>query len=172
MNTNHVPQAPGAELAMPTADELFGCWRSEPSPEPEPEFSVAWELANQERARLLVGALAEPGNDDAGDFGPGFYSSLRELHAKETVPADDLMIGVRRRQVAIFASVTSVGKTTLMLNHSLAAAGGQMWKPLLPDAPERPLKIIFIDAESTDDELKVDTMRMLDTIGNREVALD
>jgi hypothetical protein len=114
------------------------------------------------------------GKKDAapGDFGTGFYASLRELHAKQTVPADDLMIGVRRRQVTIFASVTNVGKTTIMLNHALAAAGGQRWAPLMPDKPDRPLKIIFIDAESTDDELKKDTQVMLMTIGNKETALD
>lgn len=124
-------------------------------------------------------ALTPPGGEveaddqaDSGDFGPGFYSSLAELHAKETVPADDLMIGVRRRQVTIFASVTSVGKTTIMLNHCLAAAGGQSWLPLLPTAPERPLKIVFIDAESTDDELKKDTMTMLDTIGNESLVVE
>jgi hypothetical protein len=110
--------------------------------------------------------------EDSGAFplSPGFYSSLRELHAKETVPAEDLMIGVRRRQVTIFASVTSVGKTTIMLNHALAAAGGQSWSPLLPERPERPLKIVFIDAESTDDELKRDTQMMLRTIGNGDLA--
>jgi hypothetical protein len=112
--------------------------------------------------------------DDSGAFPstPGFYSSLRELHAKETVPAEDLMIGVRRRQVTIFASVTSVGKTTIMLNHALAAAGGQNWAPLLPERPERPLKIVFIDAESTDDELKRDTQTMLRTIGNGDLAAE
>jgi hypothetical protein len=111
---------------------------------------------------------------DSGAFplSPGFYSSLRELHAKETVPAEDLMIGVRRRQVTIFASVTSVGKTTIMLNHALAAAGGQSWSPLLPERPERPLKIVFIDAESTDDELKRDTQTMLGTIGNGDLAAE
>jgi len=132
-----------------------------------------------EELRSAGWSLTPPGADkladeqaNAGDFGPGFYSSLRELHAKETIPADDLMIGVRRRQVTIFASVTSVGKTTIMLNHVLAAAGKQMWLPLLPEAPERPLKIIFIDAESTDDELKADTLKMLETIGNSETAID
>jgi hypothetical protein len=82
------------------------------------------------------------------------------------------MIGIRRRQVTIIASVTSVGKTTVILNHCLAAAGGQAWLPLLPEAPERPLKIVFIDAESTDDELKKDTMTMLRSIGNRDLAIE
>jgi len=110
--------------------------------------------------------------DDGSAFGAGFYANLRELHAKETVAADDLMIGVRRRQVTIFASVTNVGKTTVMLNHALAAAGGQAWLPLLPYIPEKPLKVVFIDGESTDDELKKDTRRMLDRIGFAEIALD
>jgi AAA domain len=134
-------------------------------PEEPPDF-LGWPPETE--------AWTQPAKDDATpvDFGSGFYSSLRELHAKETVPADDLMIGVRRRQVTIFASVTSVGKTTIMLNHALAAAGGQRWSPLLPEKPDRPLKIVFIDAESTDDELKKDTQTMLRTIGNKELALD
>lgn len=107
---------------------------------------------------------------DAGEFGPGFYKDLGELHAKVTVPAEDVMIGVRRRQTTIFNSVTDVGKTTVILNHCLAAAGGQKWDPLLPEAPDRPLKVIFVDAESTDDELRTDTENMLATIGNKEIA--
>jgi hypothetical protein len=110
--------------------------------------------------------------DDQAAFGPGFYGSLRELHAKETVPAEDLMSGTRRRQVTIFCSVTNVGKTTIMLNHALAAAGGQSWLPLAPSAPERPLKIVFIDAESTDDELKNDTLTMLRSIGKKDIAIE
>jgi hypothetical protein len=116
--------------------------------------------------------MASAGESGAFPLTPGFYANLRELHAKETVPAEDLMIGVRRRQVTIFASVTNVGKTTVMLNHALAAAGGQSWSPLLPERPERPLKIVFIDAESTDDELKRDTQTMLRTIGNGEIAAE
>jgi len=119
-----------------------------------------------------AGKPKEAKADDPAAFGPGFYGSLKELHAKETVPAEDLMIGVRRRQVTIFASVTSVGKSTIMLNHALAAAGGQRWLPLLPEAPQKPLKIVFVDAESTDDELKKDTMTMLRSIGNREIAIE
>jgi len=136
---------------------------------PEPELSLpGWmDVEPSEPAKPK-----QTKSDDPAAFGPGFYTSLRELHAKETVPADDLMIGVRRRQVTIFASVTNVGKTTVMLNHALAAAGGQMWLPLLPDAPERPLKIVFIDAESTDDELKKDTQTMLRSIGNKEIAIE
>lgn len=110
-------------------------------------------------------------NEDSA-FGPGFYSNLRELHEKETIAADDLMIGVRRRQVTIFASVTNVGKTTVMLNHALAAAGGQPWLPLLTYVPEKPLKVVFIDGESTDDELKKDTRRMLDRIGFADIAVN
>lgn len=116
--------------------------------------------------------LPDGAKDEDSSFGVGFYANLRELHAKETVVADDLMIGVRRRQVTIFASVTNVGKTTVMLNHALAAAGGQPWAPLLPCIPEKPLKIVFIDGESTDDELKKDTRRMLDRIGLADTALD
>jgi hypothetical protein len=74
--------------------------------------------------------------------------------------------------VTIIASVTSVGKTTVIANHCLAAAGGQSWLPLLPQAPARPLKIVFIDAESTDDELKKDTLTMLRSIGNKDVAIE
>lgn len=139
------------------------------------------ELEEAEMARVLAGPPEGwdsyqpqplPTSDDAEAFGVGFYANLRELHEKETVAADDLMIGVRRRQVTIFASVTNVGKTTVMLNHALAAAGGQAWAPLLPYVPERPMKIVFIDGESTDDELKKDTMRMLNRIGFGEIALD
>lgn len=139
------------------------------------------ELEEAEMARVLAGPPEGwdsyqpqplPTSDEAEAFGVGFYANLRELHAKETVAADDLMIGVRRRQVTIFASVTNVGKTTVMLNHALAAAGGQAWAPLLPYVPERPMKIVFIDGESTDDELKKDTMRMLNRIGFAEIALD
>lgn len=150
--SQHAPSSDAHRVASEPPDEPPGFWDSEPQSE-----------TNKPK---------ESKTDDPATFGDGFYSSLAELHAKETVPADDLMVGVRRRQVTIFASVTSVGKTTIMLNHALAAAGGQSWLPLLPEAPQRPLKIVFVDAESTDDELKKDTMTMLRSIGNREIAIE
>ena len=147
-----------------TPEEKIQYWKSQEKARAEKEWQgppPSWDLEP-------IAATT----DDGLAFGIGFYANLRELHAKETVAADDLMIGVRRRQVTIFASVTNVGKTTVMLNHALAAAGGQLWNPLMPDRPERPLKVIFIDGESTDDELKKDTRRMLDRIGCSEIALD
>lgn len=100
----------------------------------------------------------------------GFYDSLRELHEAQTEPADYVLTGVRRRQVTLFLSVTNVGKSTILLNHCLAVAAGKRWAPLLPEAPARPLKVMYFDGESTDDELKQDTLTMLQTIGGKDVA--
>lgn len=113
---------------------------------------------------------AEP---ETGDFPlePGFYASLADFDAAEFETADDVMIGVRRRQVTLFLSVTNAGKTTIMLNHCLAAAAGRKFDPLLPDALERPLKVVYFDAESTADELQRDIKTMLRTIGGRDEAL-
>src|SRR5262249_42508287 len=61
-------------------------------------------------------------------------------------------------------------KTTLLLNTLLAAAGGQRWDPLLPEAPARPLRVIYFDGESTEDELKKDVLAMLNAIGGKAIA--
>jgi len=165
-----IPHAPVAELTMPTAEELFGPDKSQPQPEPLSEDSIAWELADQECARLMAEAM----NDEPPDEPPpysGFYESLKHLHDAQTEPADYVLTGVRRRQVTLFLSVTNVGKSTILLNHCLAAAAAKQWKPLLPDAPARLLKVIYFDGESTDDELKQDTLTMLKTIGGKDSAL-
>lgn len=183
------------EANFPTSDELFG-----PRPRAEtygPDYGIAAEFAEREAARLLVGALFDepapkPGRprpekiekpeaerparseDQPDEFPlePGFYSSLRALDAATPEKADDVMIGVRRRQVTLFVSATNAGKTTILLNHCLAGAGGRKWLPLLPDAPERPLKVIYFDAESTAFELQADTRQMLRSIGNRDQAFE
>jgi hypothetical protein len=162
------------DLEMPTADELFGWAREAPEPEHVSPDSIAWDLADQECARLMAEAMrqaeAKAESDDAPLFS-GFYGSLQELHNKETEPADYVLTGVRRRQVTLFLSVTNVGKSTILLNHCLAAAAGVRWAPLLPEAPARPLKILYFDGESTDDELKQDTLTMLKAIGGKNEAL-
>jgi AAA domain len=175
-------------LEQPTADELFGWARPDPEPAPISPDSIAWDLAEREAARLIAEAIrnesspvlkarGHPGVEVEPDDGfppfAGFYSSLQELHSKQTVPADYVLTGVRRRQVTLFLSVTNVGKTTILLNHCLAAAAAQKWNPLLPDAPSRPLKVLYFDGESTDDELKQDTLTMLRSIdGEREALIN
>ena len=154
----------------------FGCH--------EPDSVCDWRKLRDKLRELAEAAPEwEPGADaegstekpgDADEDTPaysGFYESLKELHDKQTEPADYVMTGVRRRQVTLFLSVTNVGKSTTLLNHTLAAAAARMWRPLLPDAPARPLKVIYMDGESTDDELKQDTLTMLQEIGGKTDAL-
>jgi hypothetical protein len=164
----------GTDLEMPTADELFSWTQSDPEPAPILESSIAWDLADQECARMMAEAMrkaeAKTESEDASLFS-GFYGSLQELHEKKTEPADYVLTGVRRRQVTLFLSVTNVGKTTILLNHCLAAAAARKWEPLLPGAPARPLKVLYFDGESTDDELKQDTLTMLRSIGGKDGAL-
>jgi putative DNA primase/helicase len=114
--------------------------------------------------------LTAQADDDMPPYS-GFYESLQELHDTQTEPADYVLTGVRRRQVTLFLSVTNVGKSTILLNHCLAAAAARAWMPLLPNAPARPLKVLYFDGESTDDELKQDTLTMLKTIGGKNDAL-
>jgi len=128
------------------------------------EAAPEWEPSAQSESST------EDGDDDAPPY-LGFYQSLQELHDKQTEPADYVLIGVRRRQVTLFLSVTNVGKSTTLLNHTLAGTAAQKWAPLLPEAPARPLKVIYIDGESTDDELKQDTLTMLKAIGGKADAL-
>jgi hypothetical protein len=133
------------------------------------ERQAIWDYT-QSQNKAGAGVEASDQADDALPHS-GFYGSLKELHDAQTEPADYVLIGVRRRQVTLFLSVTNVGKSTILLNHCLAAAAGKQWNPLLPDVPARPLKVIYIDGESTDDELKQDTLTMLRTVGGKDAAL-
>jgi len=47
------------ELEMPTADKLFGWARPDPEPAPIPPDSIAWDLADEECARLMVETVLE-----------------------------------------------------------------------------------------------------------------
>ncbi len=128
------------------------------------------DLADVAATAGVEDPTAQADDDDTPPYS-GFYESLQELHDKQTEPADYVLVGVRRRQVTLFLSVTNVGKSTILLNHCLAAAAARQWKPLLPDAPARPLKVLYFDGESTDDELKQDTATMLKAIGGKTDAL-
>src|SRR2546426_8088505 len=77
----------------------------------------------------------------------GFYDSLGELLEAKLPPSEEIIFGGRRGQLSMLVSVTGLGKSTLMLNTAIMAAGGEEVLPLLPKPP-RPIRTIVLDMEA------------------------
>jgi len=99
----------------------------------------------------------------------GFYRSLDELFAANIAEAEEIFYGVNRGQVAQIVSVTNVGKSTLMLNVSLALASGQEYPPLVTKA-SNPRRVLYIDFEATAAELRDDMEKMMLGLRNPDLA--
>lgn len=101
----------------------------------------------------------------------GFYDNFSQLRDAELTEAEELLRGIKRKQVSLVVSSTNVGKTTLMLNSLLAASSGSVFDPLLPEhIAGTPRKVAYFDFESTGSELRADIQRMLRLVKDSEVA--
>ncbi len=101
----------------------------------------------------------------------GFYSSFRDLLDDKVIETEEILLGIRRQEVALVISSTNIGKTTLILNTALSACAGQTCLPLLPGnlaATRR--KIAYFDFEATRSVLRSDVNKMLRKIENREAT--
>jgi KaiC/GvpD/RAD55 family RecA-like ATPase len=99
----------------------------------------------------------------------GFYGSLDELLTANITETEEIFYGVNRGQVAQIVSVTNVGKSTLMLNVSLALASGQECPPLV-HKPSKPRRVLYVDFEATAAELREDMEKMILVLRNPDLA--
>jgi putative DNA primase/helicase len=178
---------PGRKHAVQVARTLHGIASSVKIAElpglPEKGDVSDWLMAGGTTDRLLeiVADAAEwqastTGGSIESDSGlRGFYSSFDALYNSHTKPAEEILIGLRRGQVGALVSSTNIGKTTLSLNHCLMLAagefigqdGGQLPLLLRDSVPRR---ILYVDCESTADELKADIYKMLASVMNKPTA--
>lgn len=104
-------------------------------------------------------------------FRTGFYDSFNDLCNANLLNTEELLVGIRRKQVSMLVSATNVGKTTLMLNTALSACAGQICLPLLPEKlAHKPRKIAYFDFEATAPQLRDDVRQMLWQIDDRSSA--
>jgi putative DNA primase/helicase len=130
-----------------------------------------WIAAGGTRDDLLklVRAVAAGGDG----LTVGFYDSLHDLFSANPAPhGPSILFGIRRGQVGSLLASANVGKTTLLLNTCLSLAAGLRCDPLVPAEPE-PMRVMFVDFESTGGELREDLRVMLGNLpeGKREPAM-
>ena len=74
----------------------------------------------------------------------GLYKSLPELMAASLPDREEVLTGIRRGEVAQLVSVTNVGKTTLLLNATIALLSETLFLPLVTEK-HKPVKVLCVD---------------------------
>lgn len=87
-------------------------------------------------------------------------SSWRELSKREFANTEKILFGLLRGNVGAMFAVTNLGKTTLALNICLSLAAGRTFEPFVKGS-QRGRRVMVIDGESTQPELKADLERMM-----------
>lgn len=81
-----------------------------------------------------------------------------------------VMFGLYRGNIGLLNASTNVGKSTLILNMALSAASNRKFEPLINDETVGK-RILYIDGESTQAELKADIMKMSEKLSDEERRL-
>lgn len=99
-----------------------------------------------------------------------FALSWGELETRGFEIPEFILHETARGEVAQLTSATNIGKTTLLLNLSLALACGRIFPPLVHDFGI-PRKILFLDFETRLSRLKHDIARMTESLDDTEREL-
>lgn len=84
----------------------------------------------------------------------------RDFQHKHFNSPDRILFGLSRGNVGLLVAETNAGKTTLALNLSLSLAAARAFPPFINE-PHSPLRVMYVDGESTPAELQADVARML-----------
>jgi hypothetical protein len=119
------------------------------------------------REALGVSGPMKPGNNPKVFAEPkrptldGVYPSFNDLLKAELPEREEIMTGVRRGEVAQMVSITNVGKSTFLLNSVVALLSGCEFSPLVSKG-HKPVKVLYVDCESTASWLRHDLVVMKD----------
>jgi hypothetical protein len=117
------------------------------------------EYTADEFESLLLGPEFNGRGDDSLLMVEGLGLSWGELSKKEFTNHEKLLFGLRRGNVGVMFAVTNLGKTTLTLNIALTMAAGRTFDPFVK-GKSGGYRVMLIDGESTQPELKADIERM------------
>jgi KaiC/GvpD/RAD55 family RecA-like ATPase len=90
----------------------------------------------------------------------GFYRDFTELERAELPPVEMTFATLPRGQVGMLVAAPDAGKTTLLLNATARLAAGLDFIPLARKPP-RSLRVVYVDFEATEAELRADFEMML-----------
>jgi hypothetical protein len=96
--------------------------------------------------------------------------SWRELSKREFTNTERILFGLMRGNVGTMFAVTNLGKTTLALNICLSLAAGRTFEPFVKGSRDGH-RVMVIDGESTQPELKADLERMMRNWSSQEREL-
>jgi RecA-family ATPase len=88
------------------------------------------------------------------------WKNLGEFLATDFPPVEEVMRHVEKGTLTQFCAATNVGKTTLLLNASIALAGGQPFPPLILEVG-RPRRVLYVDFETGCSKMKDALLKML-----------
>jgi hypothetical protein len=99
-----------------------------------------------------------------------YFENLGELLDAELPHIEEVLKFVERGTVSQFVATTNTGKTTMMLNASLALATGQQLMPLVPEVG-RPRRVLYVDMETSASKAQNALRRMLSVEPYRPPAI-
>ncbi|HWT01584.1 MAG TPA: AAA family ATPase [Pyrinomonadaceae bacterium] len=94
-----------------------------------------------------------------------------ELSNHEFEKVDKILFGLVRGNVGVMFAVTNLGKTTISLNLALTLAAGRTFHPFIKDNGGESRRVLLIDGESTQAELRDDLKIMMRSWTPQERAL-
>lgn len=97
----------------------------------------------------------------------GFYEGITSLESEHSEMPEEIIHGGPRGQVVECVAPPDGGKSTNFMNVGLSLAAGVAFPPLVPAARE-PMRVVYLDFESTAAELRKDLNVMLTNIEDRD----
>lgn len=118
------------------------------------------ELTADAFESLLVSANGNKSSDENLTVTESLGLSWGELSRKQFTNTEKILFGLMRGNVGSLFAVTNLGKTTLSLNICLSIAAGRTFEPFVKGF-HGGRRVMVIDGESTQYELKADVQRMM-----------
>jgi RecA-family ATPase len=118
------------------------------------------ELTADAFESLLVSANGNKVSDENLIVTESLGLSWGELSRKQFTNTEKILFGLMRGNVGSLFAVTNLGKTTLSLNICLSIAAGRIFEPFVKGF-HGGRRVMVIDGESTQYELKADFQRMM-----------
>lgn len=120
--------------------------------------------------RLLESVNGDKDSDDNLSITEGLGLSWGELSRKQFTNTEKILFGLMRGNVGSMFAVTNLGKTTLSLNICLSMAAGRTFEPFAKGL-RGGRRVMVIDGESTQFELKADLQQMMQDWSPQERSL-
>jgi uncharacterized metal-binding protein len=133
-------------------------------------FNTTYQEHSADAFESLLNASGNKDSDESLIITESLGLTCGELLLKQFPNTEKILFGLVRGNVGSLFAVTNLGKTTLSLNICLSMAAGRTFEPFVKGLSEG-RRVMVIDGESTQYELKADLQRMMQDWSPQECAL-